>query len=283
MKKLIVVLALLVCVNCAAADIVSQLHGYWKVDGDLTDSSVKGIDLTNSYGHAFDATDKVNNSTHSLATTLGTSGGAGARGAAVDGASNCTYALSMSCWFKWDETPGTTQLISYMNKWGGSAPYEKYFNLYSYGSDRIDFNLGNVYNNVQGLIVTGLTINTGSWYHLAVTVDTNAANQNEVMKMYLTEEGSASVQPVGAMAWAPSDGSTGTSQVINYLNDAWFNVLPSWNCFTGNADEFRFYQQRSLSTADVQEIYDLEVVPEPATMVILAMGSAFVALKRRRK
>ena len=281
MKKSIVVLALLVCVNCASADLVTLLSGYWKMDGDLTDSSVSGVDLTTSYSPVFDGTDTVNNSTHSLSTTEDPgSGGGGARGSAVDTAINSTYGLSMSCWFKWDANPSGA--VSYISKWGGTAAHTKYFNLYSWDSSAMYLNLGNSHNYSQEIGVTGLTINLGSWYHLAVSVDIYAA-QNEVVKMYLTEEGSPSVQLIKASAWAPSDGAGGTSQIMNYYNDAWFNILPSWQTFTGNADEFRLYRQRALTTEEIQDIYDLEVIPEPATMVILAMGSAFVGLRRRKR
>lgn len=281
MKKLAITLLVVFCavVNIASADLVTQLTGYWKMDGNLTDSSTQGIDLTTSYGAVFDSGDTVGNSTHSLATIEDSIGAGAARSEAVNDAIDSTYALSMSCWFKWDQAP--TGSASLMSKWGGTTAHNKYFKLYFWNGDRLYFNLGNDYNNSQEIGVTDLSINLGSWYHVAVSVDTYAANQNEVVKIYLTEEGSSSVNLIKTSAWAPPDNSGGTSQVMNYYNDGWFEILPNTQNFNGNADEFRFYKQRALAESDVQAIYDLEV-PEPATVVLLSLGATGFALKRKK-
>lgn len=250
---------------------------YWKLDSNGNDSA--GTFSMTSGTPTYDTVDHVNNSTASGIFDNGAS--LGVKPALVGGYDQLgsTYAFSLSFWFKWTSTPTNTELRTLVQKWGGTSAYSRYFQVSTYGDD-INFTLGNVYNNAQTITVADAGMVAGTWYHFAVTVDSNAADPNNVVKMYLTPGGATNLVEITSSDWNPSDGSGGNSRIINARNDGWVNVgLASSD---SKIDEVRLYKQQNIGDSGVQSIYTLEnIVPEPTTVGLCILGS--LMLLRRKK
>ena len=180
-------------------------------------------------------------------------GGFKTYGPTVDTILNPCWEMTLSCWFKLDSLPALAQ---FMTKWGGTKA--NLYQLYYYNLDkRIALNLHNTSGYGQDLKVTGVTLDSNAWYHVAALVKSDLPPGQDNAWIYLTEEGSDAVELLGSFEWAPSDGAGGENRAMNYNNNGWFHLCngESGYGFAGLVDEARYYS-RCLSLEDLQELYD---------------------------
>ena len=245
-------------------DIETGLNAHWKLDGDPCDSAAAGydIDLTptsyasSPYPPTYDDVDMAVG-THAARVGLsGDMGGFSFSPADPDHARlQSAWQMTLSTWFWFDSLPSLAQ---FMTKWGGANAGA--YQLYYYDADkRIALNLVNTSKKSEDLKTTDVNIDLNTWYHLAISVDSQMPVGQDNAWLYLTGEESESVQRIGSFEWNPplADG-TGEDRAMNYTNNGWFHLCngESGYGFSGMMDDSRFYG-RALSATDIQALFEL--------------------------
>jgi len=113
----------------------------------------------------------------------------------------------------------------------------------------------------------------GTWYHMAVVADNTAGT----IDAYLTPVGGAAPVLVATGAYAytgtPAGVAFGVSDTYKYNADAAYDDAAIWNT--------------ALDTATLTDHYlnglGLVLIPEPATMGLLALGGLGLLLRRKRR
>ena len=259
-----------------SADIVSNLTGYWHLDGNGNDSSGHNNNMSTVYGTVtYDNNDKIGG-THSA--RMGTSSAYGEMQAANSDTLKSAWEMTFSTWVKFDSVP--THYSKILNKWGGGTNGRLYQVYWDYNKSKFVFGLANSGNIGVYMDSDTISLQADTWYHLVVTAKTDLSVGQPNAWMYLTPAGQSNIMKIMETEWAPSDGN----RAMNYYNTKPFIIASQYTDWQleGKMDEVRYYQ-RHLTESDVQELYDAENIPEPTTMLVLASGVSSLLLRRRSK
>jgi hypothetical protein len=203
------------------------LIGDWKTNGDATDSSGNGFDLTTA-GTASLTTGKdgETNGAYDL-------DGSGDYLYHADNSAFESTNHSMSCWFYLDTMTGTNTLMGKMYTTTWTPPYVSYFiRIPNTGAIDYGINTSGTYNQFR---TTSTPITTGTWYHLVATYD------GSTRKIYID----------GKLLESDSISAT-----INHSNGQ-FRIganLSSSEDLDGKVAKARFYN-RALTEYEVQQLY----------------------------
>ncbi len=262
--------------SVSSADIVSDLTGYWHLDGNGNDSSGLGHNFSTIGGTiSYDSNDKIAGSHSAI---MGTSSAYGEMQAVDDGNLTNLWQMTFSTWVKFDSVP--THYSKILNKWGGGTNGRLYQLYWDYNTNKFTFGLANSGNVGIYMNSNTVSLQAGTWYHLVVTAKTDLPAGQPNVWMYFTPVGQSSVTKIMETEWAPSDGN----RAMNYSNRKPLIIgsqYDNWQ-LEGKMDEVRFYR-RHLTESEVQELYNAENIPEPAAMLFIASGVSGVLLRRRAK
>ncbi len=173
---------------------------------------------------------------------------------------------SISYWIRVASTLGTgTGLIG--RDVGGTGSFTGTGNSMIATFQRGDGSMGIKIDNFQTDVAAG-TFSADTWHHLSFTWDRNTGAGDGVIRLYV--DGS----DVGGT-------TAGTWDSFTIADAARFGKeLVGTRYFIGSADELAIWD-RTLSAGEVDAQYTAAIVPEPATMSLLALGG--IAMLRRRK
>jgi len=272
--------------QAATAKSIAGLTGWWKMDGNLNDSSGNGNHAVavddGSHAIGFQAAAPGGGTgSNALAFPNNTEGGAGwgTRTGYIETAAGCCTAgdggktFSMGGWVKpIDEDPGTTAMIAH--DWGQGAKLE----IRNRGTGA-DFSptiwLHKSESNATE-IREGTRINPGSWHHVVVVYDGNVSGTNAITYI----NGAATVpheivaNPAMNSILAVMPG-TGKLQ----MGDA--QGRPMQN---GSGLDEMFFFSTALDASQVASIYNggVDSIPEPSALVLLGTGAVSMLIRRRR-
>ena len=119
------------------------------------------------------------------------------------------------------------------------------------------------------LIVTPATYDDAEWHHLVRTQSAYTGGPDGGTHIYLDGL---------LVAWNVAPGGSGSNSDIKFGA----NSGTGWaDYFSGRIDNARIYSN-PLSENDVWDLYVSETTPEPATMMLLGLGSLAVIRRKRR-
>lgn len=184
------------------------------------------------------------------------------------------YVLSFETWFK---TTGSGVILGQTNAAGtpgGPAPSGWVPAAYVDTTGRVRASMF-WHGDPLRQIVSPLAYNDGEWHHL-VDVYNNGTE-------YLYLDGTL----IGTQVWNEFAYSSTYYYYLGtgYAAGTWPNTNGGWFFFGGRLDETAFYP-RALSLSEIQDHYraglvEFQLVPEPGSACLLALGLVLVARRRR--
>ena len=283
----ILLAAVLGAPQAASAKSIAGLTGWWKMDGNLNDSSGNGNHgaEVNDGSHAIGyqaAAPGGGTGTNALAFPNNTEGPAGwgnstgfVQVPACCGAGNGGTTISLGGWVKpIDEDAGTTSVIS--------SPYPESVKLEirNRGTGQ-DFSptiwLGKDGAGQPTEIRNGTRLSPGTWWHVVTVYDGNVSGTNAITYV----NGAATVpglivangltNPIAALEASANPISFGDGQ-------------PGRPMQAGSGLDELFIFDTALSADQVLSIYNsgVDSIPEPSALVLLGTGAVSMLIRRRR-
>ncbi|MDD3663270.1 MAG: PEP-CTERM sorting domain-containing protein [Candidatus Pacebacteria bacterium] len=244
----------------SAVPTMGNLVGYWSFDDTANvgkDSSGYSNNLV-SYGDATYATD----ATRGTVLSLDGNGDYLGQGASFPtGVPTGNESYTIALWYKYNGT--TTAWVKYgLVSWGDTGT--KLMNGFVYEGTNTIMNYWRGADLRAAMSGAVVDLDDGSWFHVAVTYDNATGSRN----IYLNGLVVAS--------------DTQSGGLIRNSNFAIGKDVGATANFSGYMDDVVVYNS-ALSSTEVQDVMNGNIIPEPATIALLLSGSMFTVLTKRKK
>ena len=222
------------------AAITNGLVGWWKLDGDATDSTGNGHDGTVTGGTY--AAGKFSNS-------LSLSGTSQSAEIPYDAALAPTAAASFSVWARQDGL-ASVRTIASLGNYSTKNVWELTTNSADYYSLKLCIATSDNDNCANFAVTpTGTSWLASFWHHVVFTYDGTGPTDADKLKLYIDGQ----LQTLTFTGTIPSALLAGSSSSHFLLGD-WYGYLSGTKAWNGDLDDARFYN-RELTAEEVSRLY----------------------------